>query len=139
MTSDRYLGIGVLGFALALYFILIPWQVETADYGWLKPRTLPRIIAVGLGLCGIALLLAPPGDSHPGRLHWLRAALFAGVLIAGLIGMRFVGFVYAAPPLALALMWLAHERRWHWLALGAVGMPALIWLVVAVLLERPLP
>lgn len=139
MMTDRILGLVVIGFALLLYLVIIPWQVETVDYGWLKPRTLPRIVAVGLGLCGIALVLRPVGDASPARLYWGRAGLFAAVLIAGLVAMRSVGFVYAAPPLALALMWLAHERRWHWLALGAVGMPALIWLVVAVLLERPLP
>lgn len=139
MVTDRILGLVVVAFALLLYLVIVPWQVETVEYGWLKPRTLPRIVAVVLGLCGVALMLRPSGDASPGLLHWSRAALFAAVLVAGLWGMRLVGFVYVAPVMALALMWLAHERRWLWLGLGAVAMPALIWVVVALLLGRPLP
>ncbi|MCF3594539.1 tripartite tricarboxylate transporter TctB family protein [Rhodobacteraceae bacterium LMO-12] len=139
MTTDRILGLVVVVFAVLLYFVIVPWQVETVDYGWLKPRTLPRIVAVILGVCGVALILRPSGDASPGLLHWNRAALFAGVLIGALWVMSFVGFVYTAPVMALALMWLAHERRWYWLLFGVAGMPALIWFVVAILLERPLP
>ena len=139
MTADRILGLAVLGFAALLYLVIVPWQVETVEYGWLKPRTLPRIVAVVLGLSGVALMLRPPGDASPVLLNWRRAALFAGVLIVGLWGMSLFGFVTVAPVLALVLMWLAHERRWFWLGLGAVGMPALIWFVVVVLLERVLP
>lgn len=139
MTTDRILGLVVVVFAVLLYFVIVPWQVETVEYGWLKPRTLPRIVAVILGGCGVALMLRPSGDASPGLLHWDRAALFAGVLIGALCGMSLFGFVYGAPVMALALMWLAHERRWYWLLFGVVGMPLVIWIVVAVLLERPLP
>jgi len=139
MLTDRFTGAFFVCFGLLLYAVIIPWQIETVDYGWLKPRTLPRILAIILVLCGAVLVLRPVGDASPGSTHWDRAVLFAAVLFLGLVVMSYVGFVYTAPVMALILMWLAHERRWLWLALGSVGMPALIWLVVAVLLGRPLP
>lgn len=139
MTTDRILGLFVVAFAVLLYLVIIPWQVETVEYGWLKPRTLPRIVAVVLGICGVALMARPSGDASPGLLHWNRAALFAVVLIVALAGMSYFGFVYVSPIMALALMVLAYERRWYWLVLGAGAMPVVIWYVVAVLLERPLP
>ncbi len=139
MQTDRWTGLFFIAFGVLLYAVIIPWQVETADYGWLRPRTLPRIVAAIIVICGVVLAVKPAADARPGAFHWGRAALFAGLLGLGLWAMSWFGFVIVAPPLALALMWLAFERRPLWLALGAVGMPALIWLVVAVFLERPLP
>lgn len=139
MLTDRFTGLFFVALGIALYVAIIPWQAETADYGWLKPRTLPRILAVVLGLSGVALMLRPVGDARPAAVPWGRAALFAGVLAVGLVAMTHLGFALTAPAMALALMWLAHERRPLWLGLGCIGMPVLIWFTVAVLLERPLP
>lgn len=139
MASDRVLGLFFVLLGAALYALIIPWQADDADYGWLKPRTLPQILAVVIGLCGVAMALRPPGDARPGNRHWGRAALFTAVLVGGLAMMRLTGFAIAAPPMALALMLLARERRPRWLASGAIAMPVLIWFVVAILLERPLP
>lgn len=139
MTADRLSGLFFVAFGVLLYLVIIPWQVETVDYGWLKPRTLPRILAVILGLCGVVLALRPPGDTAHRDTRWARAAVFACVLILSLGLMAQLGFVFVAPAMALAIMVLSGERRPKWLALGVVGMPLLIWLVVAQLLERPLP
>lgn len=139
MLADRLTGAFFILFGVTLYLWVIPWQVETADYGWLKPRTLPRILAVVLALCGAALIFKPVGDARPGHANWLRALVFAAVLVAGLALMGRLGFAYVAPVMAFALMWLAYERRWFWLATGALLMPAAIWFAVAILLERPLP
>ena len=104
---------------MLLYAVVIPWQVETVEYGWLRPRTLPRILAVIMGLGGVILLLRPGVQRLPDGLLWARAALFAGVLIVSLALMWQFGFVWVAPGMALAIMLLAGERRWFWLAAGA--------------------
>lgn len=139
MLTDRLTGAFFALLGVILYLWIIPWQVETAEYGWLKPRTLPFLLALVLGLCGIALMFNPVGDAQPSTFNWLRAALFAGVLALALWLLSVLGFVYTAPPLAFVLMWLAYERRWSWLLLGSLVMPAVIWFVITVLLERPLP
>ncbi len=139
MTTDRYLGLFFICFGALLYAVIIPWQVETVDYGWLKPRTLPRILAIGLGLCGVAMLVWPPHDARPSLSPWIRSSLFAGLLVVALVLMGGLGFVWVAPVLALAVMLLAGERRLFWLVAGAVAMPAAIWFCVVILLERPLP
>lgn len=139
MATDRWLGLFFAGFAVLLYAVIVPWQADAVGYGFLRPRTMPRIAAVVIGVCGLILMIRPPGDARPGRFRWGRAALFAGVLVAGLWAMSHLGFLLVAPPLALAVMLLAQERRPLWLVLGAAGVPALIWFAVAVLLDRPLP
>jgi putative tricarboxylic transport membrane protein len=53
--------------------------------------------------------------------------------------MQRFGFFYIAPVLALAVMLFIGERRPWWLLTGVIAAPALIWLIVEKLLERPLP
>ncbi len=137
--ADRWSGLVCLLFGVALYVAIIPWQVETVSYGWLRPRTLPRALAVIIALCGLWLMLVPSGDARPVGTPWLRAGLFAGLLIAGLWLISRLGFVWVAPVLALAIMVLSGERRPLWLVLGAAGLPLAIWWTVTVLLERTLP
>jgi putative tricarboxylic transport membrane protein len=139
MTADRWSGLFFMALGIVLYAVVIPWQVETVDYGWLKPRTLPRILALVMVLGGMSLLLWPVGDAAPRYVPWRRSGMFAAVLIVGLWAIAKFGFVVVAPVLALVLMGLAHERRPLWLLLGAAGLPLAIWFAVAVLLERPLP
>ena len=57
----------------------------------------------------------------------------------GLVVMSWFGFVYVAPVLALIIMLMIGERRPFWLIAGVAAMPAAIWVLVAVVLERALP
>ncbi|MFV0512554.1 MAG: tripartite tricarboxylate transporter TctB family protein [Jhaorihella sp.] len=139
MSANRLSGLFFIAFGVLLFAVVIPWQVETVAYGWLKPRTLPRILAVFMVICGAILAIWPPADRMGRDTRWSRAALFAALLAAALALMSRLGFVLIAPVMALVIMLLAGERRPLWLILGAGGMPLLIWLVVAWLLERPLP
>ncbi len=65
----------------------------------------------------------------------LCAALSAGALWA----MGRYGFLAVAPILAACLVAMIGGRRWPWIAASVLGAPAIIWLVVPVLLGRPLP
>lgn len=138
MLADRLTGAALIALGGLLFLVVIPWQVEAVDYGWLRPRTLPNIIAAILALCGLWMIVWP-GAEPVFPAAWGRAALFAGMLAAGLWAISGFGFMAVAPVLALALMLVAGERRWVWLAAGALGTPGAIWLFVSVLLERPLP
>ncbi|MDA0961753.1 MAG: tripartite tricarboxylate transporter TctB family protein [Proteobacteria bacterium] len=138
MQTDRITGAALIILGGLLIWWIIPWQAEAVGYGWLRPRTLPYIIAVGLLLCGAWMMLRPVAEALPAA-NWPRAALYAGILVAGLALMSRFGFLWVGPPMALVLMLIAGERRPLWLTAGAAGTPAAIWVYVAVLLERPLP
>jgi putative tricarboxylic transport membrane protein len=138
-STDRTTGGFFLLFGLLLYFVIIPLQIETAEGVWLTASAVPNAIAIVLSLCGGLLMLKP--TKH--RVQNLREFMFAGVyfvlLAAGLLLMSYVGFAYAAPVLALAIMFLIGERRPFWLVMGVAVLPASIWFLVAVVLERALP
>ena len=137
--ADRWTGAFFIAVAAVLYFYVIPTYVETVDYGWVYPRTIPNAVAVIVAICGVAQILAPAKVTVPPARQLARASLFFAVIVAGLTLTAYIGFKIVAPILALAIMLAIGERRPFWLAAGVIGMPLLIWLFVATLLGRPLP
>jgi len=137
--SDRLTGLVFVAVAVLLFWVIIPWQTETVEQGWLTPDLLPSVMAVVIGVCGVALAVLPGTMPDFPLVPVLIAGNYATILFAGLILMSTVGFLWSAPVLALVIMLVMGERRILWLALGAAGMPAAIWYCVVILLERPLP
>lgn len=137
--TDRLCGLFFVLFGLMLFFYLIPTQIETVDYGAIRPKTMPQILSVIMGVFGAILMLRPSDGTDLQQVPWLKSARIVAILVAGLMLIAQFGFVYIAAPLSLALMRIMGERRPLWLGLGVLGMPALIWFAVTVLLERPLP
>lgn len=137
--ADRATGAFFLLFGVLLWFVIIPVFVETGEDGWVLPSTIPNAIAVVLGVCGAQLMLKPTAQRVQSSTDFLFAGLYFFLLAVGLFAMSWLGFVWTGPVIALAIMLLIGERRPLWLLLGVVGMPALIWLLVAQVLERALP
>lgn len=138
-VASRLTGLVVVCFALLLWFVVIPWQVDPASSGWMRPRTLPGICAVGLSLSGAICLLWPTGKTslHAAQLGRI-AFLLALVSVAVWLMARF-GFVAAMTTLALALVLFIGERRWVWAAATIVIVPGFLYLSVVELLGRSLP
>ncbi len=139
MTANRISGLLVALTGLVLWLVVIPANTETVGSGWIRPETLP--LACAIALVGLGLLQAVP-RGRPVELstaQTLRAGLFAALAFLAVWAMAAGGFRIAAPAFALALMLLVGERRPVWLAVGAIGVPAAIWLTAVPLLDRTLP
>jgi len=137
--TNRLLGLFFAAFGLVLLFWVIPAQTEVIQSGWMRPRTLPNVTAALIAIAGVMLAVRPRGAV---AFEWRsagRAALYLSVVAAGLWLIDLFGFELVGPPMALAMMLLIGERRPFWLVVGAVGVPLALWLVVPVLLDRPLP
>ena len=139
LTSDRASGLFFLLSGALLYMTVIPAFVEKADGGWLQPGTVPNAAALVMALCGAVLVAKPTSHATQNAREFLRAGLFFALIAAGLYAISRFGFVYAAPGLAMAIMLCLGERRLLWLLTGAAVMPAAIWYLVAIILERALP
>jgi putative tricarboxylic transport membrane protein len=137
--GDRIAGAVVLALALLLWVVVIPDQIDAVAYGWMRPQTLPSICAAALGLLGALLLLTGGRPMAVDAGQAARLAALLGLLAAAVWAMARTGFVWVAPPLAAVLVVLLGERRWPWALAAVAGAPAAIWIVVAVLLNRPLP
>ena len=138
-AANRIAGLVVTAFALVLWFLVIPDQVDKADYGWMRPRTLPMICAVSLGLLGLILAVFPHGAVDLSPRKSARVAVLALISAIAVWSMGRFGFVIVAPILAAVLLVYLNERRWPcWLG-AVVGVPVVIWVVVTQLLGRGLP
>ncbi|KIN61787.1 TctB domain containing protein [Sulfitobacter noctilucae] len=138
-SSDRISGAFFCLFGLAMYFLVIPVYVETAEGGSLAPNTLPNIISIIIAVSGAFLVIKPTKHQMRDPRRMAITGFYVLLLIAGIYGMSKFGFEFVAPVLAFALMWMIGERRPLWLISGVVLMPALIWFVVTQLLGRGLP
>ncbi len=139
MPSDRLSGAVLFIFGLAMYFAIIPTFVEQAEGGNIAPNTLPNILSWMIAIGGAFLVLKPTPHQTQDLRYFARALMHGAILCAGIYAMTWFGFLYVAPVLALVIMVVIGERRMHWLALGAIGMPALIWIFITQILDRALP
>ena len=138
-TLNRLSGLAFAGFGAALLLWIIPAHTETASYGWLKPDTLPKICAWALAGLGLAQALIPRGGVALDGAEFAMVALVAAMSAAMIWGIGQFGFLTTAPIFAALLVWLIGERRPVWIAVAVLGAPALTWVVVDLLLGRPLP
>jgi putative tricarboxylic transport membrane protein len=139
MTLNRLSGVVVAVFGLVLLFWIIPRHTELVDYGWLRPATLPKVTAIIIVISSIIHVLFPAGTAEFDLQPAMRAGLFFVISLAGLFIMHHLGFLIAAPLLAMILMLMVGERRPLWLVAGVVLVPLGIWSSIELLLKRPLP
>ena len=139
MLLNRISGLIVVIIGIILYFWLIPLHTESGDYGWLKPTTLPNVTAIIVLVAGMVHFIFPTGKAEFDLAFSGRVGLFFLVGVFGLYLMSIFGFIIVAPILVMALMLMVGERRLLWLSTGIVALPGLIWFLVGVLLNRPLP
>jgi len=138
-TINRLSGLAFAGFGAALLLWIIPAHTETASYGWLKPDTLPKICAWGLAGLGLLQALMPRGEVSLDGYEFAMVAVVAALSAVTIWGIGQFGFLVTGPIFAAVLVWLIGERRPIWIAAAILGAPALTWVVVDLLLGRPLP
>jgi putative tricarboxylic transport membrane protein len=139
IAADRISGAFFLLLGLALYFLIIPGQVEFPEGGNLAPSTVPNYIAIVIAFCGALLILKPTDHRTQGLRPFMLTGAYSVVLAAGIYAMSLFGFDFVAPPLALAIMLMIGERRPLWLIAGVIVMPLIIWFLVTYPLGRALP
>lgn len=138
MTGNRVSAFLVLAFALVLGAVVIPAHTEPAFYG-LSPQLMPMICAVTMGVAALVQLALPLGQIDATLPVALRVAGYLAFAFLCLWIMTLAGFLAGAITLALGVMLAVGERRPLWLASGGLVVPAFLWFVVEVLLDRPLP
>jgi putative tricarboxylic transport membrane protein len=138
MTGNRVSALIVLAFALVLGALVIPAHTEPAFYG-LSPQLMPMICAVTMGVAALFQLAMPMGQIDASWPVALRVGGYLGFAFLCLWIMSLAGFLPGAIVLGLGVMLAVGERRLLWLVSGGLVVPAFLWFVVEVLLDRPLP
>ncbi len=137
--GDRISGTFFLVLGLTMYLFVNPNYIESVNGGNISPNTFPNILSIIIAVCGTMLLFKPTTQQAPDLRSVAITSMYVLLLVVGLYAMSKFGFEYVAPVLAFVIMIAIGERRLHWLLLGIVGMPVLIWLLVTIVLGRALP
>ena len=136
LSADRLSGLVLLLLGVLLYLWVIPIQIEPSEGSWLNPDSIPNVMALILATSGALLLIKPTGHKAQNIRSLVLVGTYVCVLAGGLFAISQLGFLYAAPGIALAVMLLTGERRPLWLLLGVGVMPMAIWYIVVHVLER---
>jgi hypothetical protein len=120
------------------------WAVRNLPQGTLTsmgPAMLPRWVAVGIGLCGLALVgtsLVRPGA--PLERFSMRGPLFVCLaMLVFALGIRSFGFLVAAPIAMVVCGIGSSELRWRELVVFAVLMTAFCIGLFVYALNQPIP
>jgi len=144
---DSLNGALLLLFAMAVYWHTRAFPEMPGDQ--IGPALFPRIIAVGMGICGFFLILGGIRRRATERWmempDWVRSPrLVAGfaIVVAGLIVpylfLEQLGFLVCAPLLLAMLLWVLRVRPWAIPPL-AIGITLLIHTIFYKGLGVPLP
>ena len=136
---NRMSSLLLLAFACWAVTVIIPANTDEGFGVFVQPSSMPIAATVVVGLGAFITLFEAAGRDDPDLATVGQVTLYLAILAASIWLMGLIGFKLAAPILSLSIMWLAHERRWVWLAVGAIATPLAIWLMFEVLLERSLP
>ena len=142
MRTERVATLAVLMAALAFVLVLVPRGTEVVTYGAMSPDTLPRAlgwIAVALATVQLFNPLERRSDMIPDPISLLRVLFAMGFVALCTFAIPHIGFLPASIVLATGACVILHERRWPVIAVAGLVMPGVIWALVTLALDRPLP
>ena len=132
-----------LGLGLALWLWLIPNWVEPDPDLRLPVDLVPRILAIGFVLCGLATIASGflAKEKVEGIApHERRGFVLMLILLVGAtVGFQLLHFLVVAPVLVALAMWMFGPVRPISLVLTSALGPLVIWFIGTELLGRVLP
>lgn len=159
MNNARSLmrGRSELGVAALLGAIAVVIAVDTAgirhtavNAGVMGPQVVPTLIAIGLGLCAIALAIdvlrgghADPEEGEDidlsGGAHWPTLLGLAGIILVGALLLDILGFVIASSLMFYGSALMLGSRRYVWALVIGVVLAVLTFYGFVLGLGIPLP
>lgn len=143
---DRWVGAGLVGFALVFGFLVVPAQITVPQIAIgggtggvvASPYFFPSLMAVVIGLLGASIFLRGHSrartlaDGEGFAFVPAQAARVAGVfalLVAYHLLLEEVGFVLLTPVAIVALAAFLGFRRWVVLVTVAIGVTVVVYVV----------
>lgn len=123
--------------ALFLVFVL-PGQVDPFGFGLIRSIHLPFAALVLMTISAVVMFFESDLELKIESEFMIKMIAVTGFSIIALGSLLFVNFEFSMPFFALVVMLLVGERRWYWL-LSGFAVPVLVWVLVEIVLGRPLP
>ena len=127
--------------------LLLPVQVAVAPtvQTRVSPAFLPRVVAIGLIVCGVAMFgLSFLGRTREkavafGRVETIRVSAAVLLLVSYAVLFNRVGFVVTSAVFLATFSYVFGARSVLKIGTAAVSVPVAVWLVFEYVLHVPLP
>lgn len=152
MRGRSELGVAALLGALAAVIAVDTANIRhtAVNAGVLGPQVVPTLIAIGLGLCAIALAIdvvrgghAEPEEGEDidlsGGAHWPTLLGLAGIILVGALLMDVLGFVIASGLMFYGSALMLGSRRYVWALVIGVALAVATFYGFVLGLGIPLP
>ena len=141
VRGPQSLACGAVLLALAVFAL---WASSDLTQGTLRsmgPAMLPRWLAIGVGMCGIALIaIGILVDGEPLERWSLRGPVFvAAAILSFALTVRTIGFAVAGPLTILISGFASSETRWKESIVFALLMTAFCIGLFRYALNQPMP
>lgn len=123
--------------AVFLVFVL-PGQVEVNTMSRVAPIDLPWFSLALMAVTAVFFIFEADMPASKEPAFMVRLVAIIALTIGAVFTLGTVRFEFLMPIYALTVMLLIGERRWYWLAAGVI-VPVIIWVIVEIVLRRPLP
>lgn len=138
---DRLIALILFLFALALYFLIIPWGVEGAGEGGagLSPDFMPRWIALCLAFLSLLHFFMARGEAKTVRLFHRRVLISIALFVLYIAITPLLGYLVASALIMAAYLLHFGLRRWKTVVLLSVLLPVVLYLFFAKVMLVVLP
>lgn len=141
LSSDAWLGLGVIAVGVFLLLVLIPVGVTSPSnvrIAVLSPTMWPKIVSGAIILLGAILLIrsliaghensaSAEESANDGLQSWIRIGVIAALMIAFFFSIPFLGMPLASIIVILAYALLVKSRRPIIMSLTAIVLPLMIY------------
>jgi hypothetical protein len=145
--ADIYASAFLLVAGLLVLFVVIPAEAEGDTWSGVSPLFFPTIVAAGFTICCAAMLFQ--AIFRPGGYEGQELALKRGnfgffmvacaIILATVLLIHYLGFLWGGPLLVAALMLFMGERNWLRIIPMSVVPVVVIYFFITRVLTAPLP
>ena len=140
--ADRWIGGVLLLFAVLLYFVIIPREVESAGRSLgLQPSFMPNLVALLLGFIGLCLFIVNPQEQEeeeeetPSHLFPLSVLITLGVLFLYPFAAEWLGYLVSSAGILAFFFFFFGCRNLLLLGALSLGVPlGLYWFFAKIML-----
>lgn len=133
LTTMRIVSLFVIAIAGYAFYLTLGYPRGAA--------MLPRALLILLAICAATLIVRrPDGQGETlGIKHRARVLLGAALCIGYVLAIHGIGYYAASVVFVIVLAAVLRYRKYHWVAVTAIGYPLTIYLIFEYFLKIPMP